>query len=169
MLGLLPLFTVSYGNILVSKHAFFCLVLLHYFIKNVYPQNWFSKDTSGVQSSLYVYPYVSLSGCPRRFLVIMQVARNHVQCIQSQTKGSNPLSGCIICSYVYPYICPSVHMVVCMPFCNLCICINFQIRGPVCCDEFIVLLDFMVPSCEFIIMMSMLFSVFNALLEFYIT
>ena len=46
---------------------------------------------------LSVSPYVSLSGCLRRFLAIIRVARNCVQCMQPQATGSNTLSGSIIC------------------------------------------------------------------------
>ena len=65
---------------------------------------------TGVQSSLYVRPYlcssvylsVSLSGHPRQFLEIIRAACNFTHSMQPQSTGSNPLSGSIICPSVHP-------------------------------------------------------------------
>ena len=48
---------------------------------------------------------VSVSGHPRRFLVIIRAARNCMQRMQTQATESNPLSGSIIFPSVHPSDC----------------------------------------------------------------
>ena len=86
--------------------------------------------TSGFQLSLYVLLSISLSGCPRRFLENISMARHCAQRMQPQAMGSNTLSGSIICISVRPSSCTR-------DFCGFCICIHFQFFSTACHGAFI--------------------------------
>ena len=67
---------------------------------------------------MFVCLYISLSGCPHRFLVIICATHNCEQRMRPQATGSNPLSGIImsflvcmrICQSVRPFVYPSVRL-----------------------------------------------------------